>query len=152
LDIALSGITRRFGSTVALDDVSLEFRGRVNLVLGTNGSGKSTLINIIAGVTYPQKGSLAFGTKELRSSDRRAWRRGIEGARAKMGFILDKPGYPTYVDGVELLEWASSKKDSDWTSSSGWVPPLECLVPLHGPPFSFNEAVPGEDVVATMRA
>jgi ABC-2 type transport system ATP-binding protein len=114
LEIAVSGITKTFGSTVALDDISLDFRGRVNLVLGTNGSGKSTLINVIAGVTYPQKGSLTLGNSELRSSNRRAWRRGIEAARAKMGFMLDKPGYPTYLDGVELLEWASSKKDPDW--------------------------------------
>jgi ABC-2 type transport system ATP-binding protein len=116
LDIALSGITKRFGPTVALDDVSLEFRGRVNLVLGTNGSGKSTLLNIIAGVTYPQRGSLSFGNKVLLSSDKRTWRRGIEGARAKMGFMLDKPGYPAYIEGIELIEWASSKKDSDWTA------------------------------------
>jgi ABC-2 type transport system ATP-binding protein len=115
LDIALSGITKKFGSTLALDDVSLDFRGRVNLVLGTNGSGKSTLINVIAGVTYPQKGTLTLGTKELRSSDRRGWRRGVEAARARMGFMLDKPGYPAYLDGVELLEWASSKRDADWT-------------------------------------
>ena len=114
MDIALSGITKKFGSTWALDDVSLDFRGRVNLVLGTNGSGKSTLINVIAGVTYPQKGTLTLGTKELRSSDRRGWRRGVEAARARMGFMLDKPGYPAYLDGVELLEWASSKRDPDW--------------------------------------
>ena len=100
---------------MALDGVSLSFGGRVNLVLGTNGSGKSTLINVIAGVTYPQKGTLTLGTNELRSSERRAWRRGIEAARAKMGFMLDKPGYPAYLDGVELLEWASSKRDADWT-------------------------------------
>jgi len=115
LGIALSGITKRFGSTIALDDVSLDFGGQVNLVLGTNGSGKSTLINIIAGVTYPQKGILTLGTSELRSSDRRGWRRGIEAARAGMGFMLDKHGYPTYLDGIELLEWASSKWDADWT-------------------------------------
>jgi ABC-2 type transport system ATP-binding protein len=114
LEIALSGITKKFGSTIALDNVSLDFRGRVNLVLGTNGSGKSTLINVIAGVTYPQKGSLTLGTKELRSSDRRGWRRGIEAARSRMGFMLDKPGYPTYFEGTELLKWASTKWDAEW--------------------------------------
>lgn len=111
----LSGVTKKFGSTLALDDVSLEFSGRVNLVLGTNGSGKSTLINVIAGVTYPQEGRLTVGTEELDSRDRRGWRRGIERARARMGFMLDKPGYPTYLEGIELLDWASSKSDTGWT-------------------------------------
>lgn len=113
--IAVRGITKRFGSTLALDDVSLDFGGRVSIVLGTNGSGKSTLINVIAGVTYPQRGSLTLGTEELHSSDKRGWRKGIEGARAKTGFMLDKPGYPTYLEGIELLDWASSKKDPEWT-------------------------------------
>lgn len=115
MNIALSGITKRFGSTLALDNVSLDFKGRVNLVLGTNGSGKSTLINIIAGVTYPQGGSITLGTEELRSSDKRRWRKGVEGARTKMAFMLDKPGYPTYLEGSELLDWASSRRDPEWT-------------------------------------
>ncbi|MDG6900263.1 MAG: ABC transporter ATP-binding protein [Nitrososphaerota archaeon] len=115
MNIALSGITKRFGSTLALDDVSLDFRGRVNLVLGTNGSGKSTLLNVIAGVTYPQEGSLTLGAEELHSGDKRRWRKGIEGARTKMGFVLDKPGYPSYLDGAELLDWASSRRDPKWT-------------------------------------
>lgn len=125
MDIALSGITKKFGSTVALEDVSLDFRGRVDLVLGTNGSGKSTLINIIAGVTYPQRGSLTFGSNELRSSDRRGWRRGVEAARETTGFMLDKPGYPAYLDGKEMLAWASSVNDEAWityvTHSLGMV-------------------------------
>lgn len=115
LDIALSRVTKRFGSTIALEDVSLDFRGRVNLVLGTNGSGKSTLINVMAGIAYPDGGTLVLDGKELQAHDRRAWRRGIETARAKMGFMLDNPGYPTYLDGAELLECASSKTDADWT-------------------------------------
>jgi ABC-type multidrug transport system ATPase subunit len=116
MQIAVVGLTKRFGPTLALDSVTLEFSGRVNLVLGTNGSGKSTLLNVMAGITYPQGGTLILDGRELQARDRRAWRRGIEGARAKMGFMLDKPGYPAYLDGIELLGWASPKKDSDWTA------------------------------------
>lgn len=115
--MAVKDITKRFGSTLALDSVTLEFSGRVNLVLGTNGSGKSTLINIIAGVTYPQGGTLLLNGVELHSRNRRAWRQGIEVARTKMGFMLDKPGYPTYLEGAELLEWASETTDGAWTTN-----------------------------------
>jgi branched-chain amino acid transport system ATP-binding protein len=45
-----SGLTRRFGGLVAVDQVSLDLhRGQVHAVIGTNGAGKSTLINLLSG-------------------------------------------------------------------------------------------------------
>jgi len=64
LNIALSGVTKKFGPTLALDNVSLDFNGRVNLILGTNGSGKSTFVNIVAGISYPQDETLEQGRSE----------------------------------------------------------------------------------------
>jgi branched-chain amino acid transport system ATP-binding protein len=45
-----TGLTRRFGGLVAVDQVSLDLhRGQVHAVIGTNGAGKSTLINLLSG-------------------------------------------------------------------------------------------------------
>jgi branched-chain amino acid transport system ATP-binding protein len=45
-----SGLSRRFGGLVAVDNVSLDLhRGQVHAVIGTNGAGKSTLINLLSG-------------------------------------------------------------------------------------------------------
>ena len=55
------GITKRFGGTLALDDVHLELRaGEILALLGENGAGKSTLIKILASVYTLDAGSIEF--------------------------------------------------------------------------------------------
>jgi rhamnose transport system ATP-binding protein len=57
--LEVQGISKRFGVTVALDDVSFTLKAGERLaVLGENGAGKSTLIKAIAGVHAPDVGTL----------------------------------------------------------------------------------------------
>src|ERR1700753_786120 len=59
--LALSGVTKRFGSFTALSDVSLEIRpGELHCILGENGAGKSTLCNLIFGVHRPDGGVMRY--------------------------------------------------------------------------------------------
>jgi ribose transport system ATP-binding protein len=59
--LAAMGISKRFGGTQALDNVSLELnQGSVVALLGENGAGKSTLIKILANVYKPDAGEIAF--------------------------------------------------------------------------------------------
>ena len=62
MSVELSGISRSFGLTKAVDDVSLEVRsGEIFGVLGPSGSGKTTLLRLIAGFERPDGGSITVG-------------------------------------------------------------------------------------------
>jgi simple sugar transport system ATP-binding protein len=59
--LALQGVTKRFGSLLALSDASLDIvPGEVHCILGENGAGKSTLCNLIFGVHLPDQGTMRF--------------------------------------------------------------------------------------------
>ncbi|MBO4374765.1 MAG: ABC transporter ATP-binding protein [Lachnospiraceae bacterium] len=55
----VSNLTKRYGTTVALNDLSLELEsGHIIGLLGPNGSGKTTLIKIICGLLQPNTGKV----------------------------------------------------------------------------------------------
>ena len=57
--LRVRGLTKRYERTLALDDVSLEFRsGEVHVLFGENGAGKSTLISLLAGAIAPSDGEI----------------------------------------------------------------------------------------------
>jgi sulfate/thiosulfate transport system ATP-binding protein len=59
--IAVRRVTKRFGSFVALDSVSLAIAGgSLTALLGPSGSGKSTLLRVIAGLEQPDEGDVSI--------------------------------------------------------------------------------------------
>jgi len=59
---SIRGVTKTFGRTTALDDVSISFEpGEIRALVGENGAGKSTLLSIIGGLVRPDSGELAIG-------------------------------------------------------------------------------------------
>jgi ribose transport system ATP-binding protein len=68
------GVGKRFGPTVALEDVSFGvLRGEVHALVGHNGSGKSTLVKLISGLFPPDAGTVLVN--------------GVRGESARLGIV-----------------------------------------------------------------
>src|SRR5438034_5239605 len=65
MSITATGVSRRFGEFVALDDVSLEIpSGSLTALLGPSGSGKSTLLRVVAGLEVPDTGTVVIDGRD----------------------------------------------------------------------------------------
>ena len=57
--LELRDVTKSFGATMALRDISLTLEeGRFHALLGENGAGKSTLVKILSGAVAPTRGEI----------------------------------------------------------------------------------------------
>jgi ABC-2 type transport system ATP-binding protein len=85
--IEITGLTKRFGSFTAVDDVTFSVaRGEVLGFLGPNGAGKSTTMRMLAGFMIPSAGSASICGHDVQSA-------GVA-ARRVLGFLPE--GAPTY--------------------------------------------------------
>ena len=95
--IETRGLTKRFGSILALDRLDLAVpRGSIFGLLGPNGAGKTTTIRILAGLARPTAGSalvagvpVGLGQPEL---------------RRRLGYLDQDPRFYSWMKGRELLE------------------------------------------------
>jgi len=86
--LELIGITKRFGRTTAVRDLSAAFEpGAVTGLLGPNGAGKTTTIRIAVGATAPDRGRVRIDHAE--TTRRAAW------TRSRIGWLPEAaPLYP----------------------------------------------------------
>jgi len=75
--LSVERVTRRFGSLVAVNDVSMAVeQGELRAVIGPNGAGKTTFFNLISGFLQPSSGRILFDGDDITAllPARRVWR------------------------------------------------------------------------------
>jgi ABC-type multidrug transport system ATPase subunit len=84
--IEVEGLTKRFGSRVAVDRLDLTARpGEIYGFLGPNGSGKTTTIRMLLGILQPDAGSVRICGRTVRRGDRAV--RHLVGAVAEVQYL-----------------------------------------------------------------
>ena len=96
--IELRNLTKRYGDTLAVDDVTLSVSaGEIFGFLGPNGAGKTTTIRMMMGLLQPTSGEILLGGHDLA--------REPLAAKQLCGFVPDRPHVYDKLTGVELLDF-----------------------------------------------
>ena len=96
LVIRTDGLTKRFGSNIAVNDLTMEVRsGHVYGLLGPNGSGKTTTMGMLLGVLRPTAGSFSlFGSTARREESLR-----------RVGAVIESPAMYPHLTGRQNLAY-----------------------------------------------
>jgi ABC-2 type transport system ATP-binding protein len=99
--IDIAGVTRRFGATLALDNISLSVpRGVVFGLVGANGAGKTTLIKHVLGLLQAATGSVrVFGRDPVADP---------VGALGRIGYLSEDNDLPGWMRVGELLRYTQA--------------------------------------------
>ncbi len=96
--IDVSHLTKAYGSTVALNDVTLSVStGEVRGLLGPNGSGKSSLMKTIMGLTKPSYGSIHVLGYDVRSNPMEI--------KKIVGYVPESPRLYEFLTATEYLDF-----------------------------------------------
>lgn len=101
--IEVSHLTKRYGSHVAVDDISFTVeKGCIYGLLGPNGAGKSTTMNVITGYLSPTSGTVTINGHDIQEEP--------QAAKACIGYLPELP--PLYTDMTvrEYLDFAAELK------------------------------------------
>jgi ABC-2 type transport system ATP-binding protein len=103
--VSVAGLSRRYGSTRALDQVDLTLAPGITGLLGPNGAGKTTLLSVLATVSEPDAGSVsALGLDPRDPAERTQIRR-------RLGYLPQELGYHRHFTVAAFLDYVAILKE-----------------------------------------
>lgn len=103
--VTVDGLSKRYGSTIALDAVDLAIGIGVTGLLGPNGAGKSTLLRCLATALGPDTGSIRVHGLDPAVPEQRTE------VRRRIGYLPQNPGlYPNFT-AYDLLDYVAVLKE-----------------------------------------
>jgi ABC-2 type transport system ATP-binding protein len=108
------GLTKRYGQTAALSDVSLQASaGTVTALLGPNGAGKTTMVRILSTLLRPDAGTARVGGFDVRSEPERVQARiGLTGQSLSVDGKLSGPENLAMFGRLHRLPWPVMRERS----------------------------------------
>ncbi len=95
--IEVKNVTKCFGSTIALKNVTLTFEeNKISGLLGRNGAGKSTLLGLITNKLFPTEGTVLIDGESVQEND---------AALKKVYCMTEQSLYPDSMTVKEVLKW-----------------------------------------------
>jgi osmoprotectant transport system ATP-binding protein len=108
--ITLERLSKRYGATTVVDDVSMTVeRGRIAVIVGTSGSGKSTLLRMINRLVEPDSGRVLIDGKDTRDEPAHLLRRRIGYAIQGHGLFPHRTVAENIATVPHLLGWPDSR-------------------------------------------
>ena len=102
--LRIVSLTRRYGSLTAVDRVDLEVGcGEIVGFLGPNGAGKTTTLKVCAGLLKADEGQVTIAGASLEHEPKLA--------RARLGFVADRPFLYERLSALEFLEFVGALYD-----------------------------------------
>jgi ABC-2 type transport system ATP-binding protein len=98
--IQLKSVTKKYGSFTAVDGINLHVKsGELFGFLGPNGAGKTTTLRMLSGILRPTSGEISICGIDLLRNGR--------AAKAKLGFVPDRPFIYEKLTGMEFLRFVA---------------------------------------------
>jgi ABC-2 type transport system ATP-binding protein len=102
--VSFKGLTKRFGSKVAVDDVTLDIPyGSFFGICGPNGAGKTTLLRMSTGLLRPDEGTVEIAGNNVWTDP--------AAAKSRFGVVPDDPKMFDRLTGRELVEFNGLLRD-----------------------------------------
>ena len=102
MELSIEGLSKRFGSKVAVDNISVTLQPGVYGLLGANGAGKTTLMRMVCDILKPTSGKIFYDGKEIEELG--------ETYRNYLGYLPQDFGYYPDFTAKEYLEFIAAVK------------------------------------------